>query len=123
MTVPSRIRRLAVPALAAGLALVATVAVVAQLGGPDHPATAATGLPYQNSALSPADRVADLLPRMSLDDKVGQMVQAERAAIDASDVTTYRYGSVLSGGGSAPSPNTPAGWADMYDAFQRAALA
>jgi beta-glucosidase len=123
MTVPSRTRKLVVPALAAGLALAAVVAVVAQLGGSDTRATAATGLPYQNPALSPADRLADLLPRMSLDDKVGQMVQAERAAISTSDVTTYRYGSVLSGGGSAPSPNTPTGWSDMYDAFQRAALA
>ncbi|MFC6681399.1 glycoside hydrolase family 3 N-terminal domain-containing protein [Nonomuraea ferruginea] len=39
------------------------------------------------------------------------------------DVTAYRLGSVLSGGGSAPSPNTPAAWADMYDRFQNAALA
>ena len=30
---------------------------------------------------------------------------------------------MLSGGGSAPSPNTTAGWADMYDGFQRGALA
>jgi beta-glucosidase len=123
MTVPSRTRRIVVPALAAALAIAATVAVVAQLGGSDQKATAATGLPYQNPALSPADRLADLLPRMSLDDKVGQMVQAERAAISASDVTTYRYGSILSGGGSAPSPNTPTGWSDMYDTFQKAALA
>lgn len=29
----------------------------------------------------------------------------------------------LSGGGSAPSPNTATSWANMYDAFQNAALA
>jgi beta-glucosidase len=79
--------------------------------------------PYQDPSLPPAARVADLLPRMSLDDKVGQMTQIERADISAGDVTAYRIGSILSGGGSAPSPNTPAGWADMYDGFQRAALA
>src|SRR3954471_6852919 len=70
---------------------------------------------------SPGD---DLAARMSLDDKVGQMTQAERAALKpVSDLATYRIGSVLSGGGSAPTPNTPAAWADMYDGFQRAAMA
>ncbi|HEY4096470.1 MAG TPA: glycoside hydrolase family 3 N-terminal domain-containing protein, partial [Baekduia sp.] len=42
---------------------------------------------------------------------------------DASPVTTLALGSVLSGGGSVPTPNTPTAWADMVDNFQRAALA
>lgn len=79
--------------------------------------------PYQDPGRSVPDRVADLLSRMSLDDKVGQMTQAERSVLTPSDVTAYRIGSILSGGGSAPTPNTPAAWADMYDAFQRGALA
>ncbi|MCO8275142.1 glycoside hydrolase family 3 C-terminal domain-containing protein [Actinoplanes sp. TRM 88003] len=87
------------------------------------PARAAAVLPYQDPSLPVATRVADLLSRMSLDDKVGQMTQAERGVISAADVTSYRVGSVLSGGGSAPSNNTPAGWADMYDDYQRGALA
>jgi beta-glucosidase len=71
-----------------------------------------------------AGRVDDLLARMSLDDKIGQMTQAERGALEpVSDLATYRIGSVLSGGGSGPTPNTPAAWADMYDGFQRAAMA
>ncbi|MGY0004466.1 glycoside hydrolase family 3 protein [Micromonospora sp. I033] len=86
------------------------------------PATAA-GLPYQDPTLPVATRVADLLARMTLDEKLGQMTQAERGSVTASDLTTYRLGSVLSGGGSAPTPNTAASWADMYDGFQRAALA
>jgi beta-glucosidase len=68
-------------------------------------------------------RVTDLLGRMSLDEKVGQMTQAERKAVSTADLTTYRIGSLLSGGGSAPSPNNATSWADMYDNFQRAALA
>lgn len=68
-------------------------------------------------------RVADLLGRMSLDEKVGQMTQAERTAVTTADLTTYRIGSLLSGGGSAPSPNNATSWADMYDNFQRGALA
>jgi beta-glucosidase len=85
--------------------------------------TQAAALPYQDPTLPVADRVSDLLARMTLDDKIGQMTQAERAVVTASDITTYRIGSVLSGGGSAPAQNTPTAWADMYDAFQRGALA
>ena len=70
-----------------------------------------------------ATRVAGLLARMTPDDKVGQMVQAERGEATPADVTTYRLGSVLSGGGSGPATNTPASWADMIDGFQRGALA
>ncbi|GGR96501.1 beta-glucosidase [Micromonospora fulviviridis] len=102
-----------------GLALL-LVAVTA-LAAP-APATAA-GLPYQDPTLPVATRVADLLARMTLDEKLGQMTQAERGSVTASDLTTYRLGSTLSGGGSAPTPNTAASWADMYDGFQRAALA
>ncbi|MFU8851151.1 glycoside hydrolase family 3 protein [Micromonospora sp. SL1-18] len=101
-----------------GLALL--VAVTA-LGAP-APATAA-GYPYQDPTLPVATRVADLLSRMTLDEKIGQMTQAERGSVTASDITAYRLGSVLSGGGSAPTPNTATGWADMYDGFQRGALA
>jgi beta-glucosidase len=86
------------------------------------PATAAA-LPYQDPTLPVATRVNDLLSRMTLDDKVGQMTQSERGTTTAADVTSHRVGSILSGGGSAPASNTPAGWADMYDSYQRGALA
>lgn len=68
-------------------------------------------------------RVSDLLQRMTLDEKIGQMAQAERQAFgNIADVKSYFIGSILSGGGSAPSPNTGAAWADMYDAFQQQAM-
>jgi beta-glucosidase len=97
-------------------------AAIAAVTLPTPPAAGA-GLPYQDPSRPVAERVADLLGRMTLDDKIGQMTQAERASVTASDLTTYRLGSVLSGGGSAPAQNNPAGWADMYDGFQRGALA
>ena len=88
------------------------------------PVRAAPGpAPYLDSRLPVEDRVTDLLGRMSLADKLGQMTQPERRYVTPEDVTRYRIGSVLSSGGSAPSPNTPESWADMYDGFQRGALA
>ena len=61
---------------------------------------------------------------MSLEQKVGQMTQAERAdvAADPSEIAESGLGSVLSGGGSVPTPNTPEAWADMVDSYQEAAL-
>jgi beta-glucosidase len=62
---------------------------------------------------------------MTLAEKIGQMTQAERASVDTdtSKITTDNLGSLLSGGGSVPTPNTPTAWADMVDRYQRAALA
>ena len=112
--VPPRKRRLAgAAAFAAGLA--------AWLYAP-APAAAQTP-PYKDPSLPVATRVDDLLSRMTLDEKLGQMTQAERASVSGAQITQFRIGSVLSGGGSAPSPNTATGWADMYDNFQRGALA
>ncbi|MFC4502058.1 MULTISPECIES: glycoside hydrolase family 3 protein [Streptomyces] len=79
----------------------------------------AHGLPYLNRELPVKKRVADLLSRMSLAEKAGQMTQAERGALTApGDIAAYDLGSLLSGGGSTPTPNTPEAWARMIDAFQ-----
>src|SRR3954454_11193067 len=78
---------------------------------------------YKDPARSTAERVADLLSRMALDDKLGQMTQVERVVASPDDVARYRIGSVLSGGGSAPAPNTAVAWADLYDAYQRRSIA
>jgi beta-glucosidase len=78
---------------------------------------------YLDAGRPVAERVTDLLGRMTLDEKIGQMTQAERAEVDDGDVRVFQLGSLLSGGGSVPDENTPKGWADMYDAFQTEALA
>ncbi|NUP43195.1 MAG: glycosyl hydrolase [Streptomyces sp.] len=84
----------------------------------------AHGLPYLDPELPVRRRVQDLLSRMSLEEKAGQMTQAERDALTApGDIADYNLGSLLSGGGSAPTPNTPAAWARMVDAFQLRAQA
>jgi beta-glucosidase len=128
---PPRIRRS--PRRRAAFGAVVAAAVTASLLSPpaadaEAPAPAssqeAERLPYQNPRLSTSRRVADLLSRMTLAEKVGQMTQAERADVigDPSLVTTYALGSVLSGGGSVPAQNTPSAWADTVDTLQRAAL-
>ncbi|MEY9994546.1 beta-glucosidase [Streptomyces sp. V4I8] len=84
----------------------------------------AHGLPYLDSRLPVGRRVADLLSRMSLAEKAGQMTQAERGALsNPGDVTAYDLGSILSGGGSTPTPNTAEAWARMIDGFQLRAQA
>ncbi|MBG0852306.1 glycoside hydrolase family 3 C-terminal domain-containing protein [Streptomyces spinoverrucosus] len=84
----------------------------------------AHGLPYLDSGLPVHRRVADLLSRMSLEEKAGQMTQAERGALtSAGDIAAYDLGSLLSGGGSTPTPNTPEAWAKMIDGFQLRAQA
>jgi beta-glucosidase len=114
------------------LAAATTLAVPAGLAAPGAGASPARGhaakaaaLPYQNANLSVRKRVADLLGRMTLQEKIGQMTQAERASIgpNGEKVTSDVLGSVLSGGGSVPTPNTPTAWADMVDSYQKAALA
>ncbi|MEV6106587.1 CIA30 family protein [Streptomyces sp. NPDC051940] len=85
----------------------------------------AHGLPYLDPKLPTGQRVKDLLGRMSLEEKVGQMAQAERNAITgkAGDIASYNLGSLLSGGGSVPNPNTPEAWAKMIDSYQLRAQA
>ncbi|MGW0535080.1 glycoside hydrolase family 3 protein [Streptomyces sp. NPDC003032] len=89
---------------------------------PSEPSVAAAAFPYQDPSLPVPERVADLLSRMTLDDKIGQMTQIEKdALVPSSDLATYRIGSVLSGGDSTVSPNNAQTWADTYDALQRTA--
>ncbi|GGV10645.1 hypothetical protein GCM10010260_56410 [Streptomyces filipinensis] len=84
----------------------------------------AHGLPYLNAELPVRRRVADLLSRMSPEEKAGQMTQAERGAVGSGgDIAAYDLGSLLSGGGSTPTPNTPEAWARMIDGFQLRARA
>jgi beta-glucosidase len=111
-----------------GLSLLLSVAVLALATAAGLGASSAGAdekLPYEDPSLPTSQRVEDLLGRMTLAEKVGQMTQTERFQVfdDATPITTYGLGSILSGGGSTPTPNTPEAWADMVDRFQRAALA
>ena len=77
---------------------------------------------YFNPDLPAADRAADLLSRMSLAEKIGQMTLIEKGSITPNAVYEYFIGGVLSGGGGTPRSNTTAAWAEMVDEYQAAAL-
>jgi len=74
------------------------------------------------SAGVPAPDVEELLGQMSLAEKVGQMTQASRAALQGAEVREFFLGSVLNGGDDLVNPNTPEGWADTIDRLQMQAL-
>jgi beta-glucosidase len=64
-----------------------------------------------------------LLAQMTLEEKIGQMVQAEQhQLVEEKDIETYFLGSLLSGGDSDPKTNTLQDWTDMYDRYQSRAL-
>lgn len=73
-----------------------------------------------NSAIK--SRVDALLTQMSLDQKIGQMTQAERLSCTPEDANNYHLGSVLSGGGSCPGDNRPDDWVTMNDAYWAASM-
>uniref|UniRef100_M4CW01 beta-glucosidase n=1 Tax=Brassica campestris TaxID=3711 RepID=M4CW01_BRACM len=59
----------------------------------------------------------------SLQEKISQMVQIERSGATTDVMKNYFIGSVLSGGGSVPSPKaTPEAWVNMVNEIQKAAL-
>ena len=70
-------------------------------------------------------RVDSILSSMSVQQKVGQMVQAEIKYTLPSDVSKYGLGSVLNGGGSFPLGDkhaSAAEWLELADAYYRASL-
>ncbi|KAI4325563.1 hypothetical protein MLD38_030948 [Melastoma candidum] len=68
-------------------------------------------------------RVKDLLGRMTLEEKVGQMTQIDRSVASADIMNKYFIGSILSGGGSVPAKEaSPETWIDMVNGFQKGSL-
>ncbi|SOD54489.1 exo-1,4-beta-glucosidase [Pseudoxanthomonas wuyuanensis] len=70
-------------------------------------------------------RVTDLLAQMSVEEKVGQLVQGDIASITPEDVRKYRLGSILAGGNSDPDGRydaSPAEWLALADAFYEASM-
>jgi beta-glucosidase len=63
-----------------------------------------------------------LLGNMTLLEKVGQMLQANRAQVQPDQIARHAFGSMLSGGGSGPAQNTPSEWARMVGGYHAESL-
>ena len=71
------------------------------------------------------EKVAELVATMTLEEKIGQMVQGEIASVTAQDVIDYHLGSVLNGGGSWPNNDKQASvqdWLDLADGYWDASM-
>lgn len=73
---------------------------------------------------SPKSDADALLDKMTLDEKIGQMVQVDMLALSnkTDDVRNYFLGSVLSGGDSDPADNHPETWLKAVMEFRAQAL-
>ena len=72
-----------------------------------------------------AARIADLLRRMTIEEKVGQVIQGDIGSVTPDDVRKYHLGSVLNGGNSGPGGNDLAlapKWLELADAFYAASI-
>ncbi|XP_030542519.1 beta-glucosidase BoGH3B isoform X3 [Rhodamnia argentea] len=78
---------------------------------------------YKDPEQPVAARVKDLLSRMTLEEKIGQMTQIDRTVATYDFMRTYSIGSVLSGGGSTPLPEASAeDWVNMINDYQNGSL-
>jgi len=69
--------------------------------------------------------VDKLLASLTLEEKIGQMIQADIESITPAELAEYRLGSVLLGGNGAPGGDVrskPAAWVALADTYARAAL-
>ena len=70
-------------------------------------------------------QIAALLARMTIEEKVGQVVQADIGSVTPDDVRRYHLGAVLNGGDSGPGGDDfapPAKWLALADAFYAASI-
>ncbi|XP_010535771.1 PREDICTED: uncharacterized protein LOC104810970 [Tarenaya hassleriana] len=82
-----------------------------------------TNVKYKDPKQPLRTRVKDLMSRMTLEEKIGQMVQIDLSVAKPEVMTKYLIGSVLSGGGSVPAQKaSPETWVNAVNDIQKAAL-
>ncbi len=66
------------------------------------------------NACGPTDkaeqRALEILSQMTLEEKVGQVIQGDISTVTLQDAKNYNLGSVLNGGNSAPGGSKTASW-------------
>ncbi|VUD45956.1 Beta-glucosidase BoGH3B [Thalassocella blandensis] len=85
--------------------------------------------PTDLSAIKPSEKIENqidsFLGRMSLEEKIGQIIQPEIAWTTPEDVKKYHLGSVLNGGGSMPNQNKYASlndWVTLADQYYESSM-
>jgi len=85
--------------------------------------------PQLNIAVKQSDeiesKVSDLLAKLTLEQKVAQMIQPEIRDITVADMRQYGFGSYLNGGGAFPNNNkhaTPADWVALAEELYQASV-
>jgi beta-glucosidase len=68
------------------------------------------------------DRVSEILSGLTIDEKIGQMVQAQFEDVSVTKIRSMCIGSVFNGGEEPVSPNEPVSWATAIDTLQEAAM-
>lgn len=121
--------------LVSAVALAAVLSGCAPLAarGPDLQGAVADPAAWPAAASPPAITnpstealIDDLLARMTIEEKVGQLIQADIGSISPADLATYPIGSILAGGNSAPGGDERAplaDWVALSQAFRVAAAA
>ncbi|ESQ76631.1 glycoside hydrolase family 3 protein [Asticcacaulis sp. AC402] len=117
------------------LALVSSVALasgVAAADGRVKAGNAAVNPKLWPKAMSPFGvdkaveaRITRMLSQMSVEEKVGQVIQPEWKAIKPEEVTQYHIGSIGNGGGSVPGGNkhaTVQDWVDLIEPYYQASV-
>ena len=133
MTIPRIAAPLRRSSLALAVALTLPLAAWAQGGqavGQPGSAPALADWPRLTSAIrkDPAleARVAAIVGKMTLEQKIGQMTQAEIKAVTPDEVRKYYLGSVLNGGGSWPNNDKharAADWLALAEQYHQASMA
>ena len=70
-------------------------------------------------------RIAALIARMTIEEKIGQIVQADIASVTPEEAKAYHLGSILNGGNSGPGQDDLAPrekWLALADAFYAASV-
>lgn len=71
------------------------------------------------------DKITAIMAKMTIEEKVGQIIQPEMKSITPADVRAYHIGSIENGGGSVPNGNKHASvsdWVNMIDAYYQASV-
>lgn len=69
-------------------------------------------------SMSTIEKADSLLDVMSIEQKVGQMLQVERNSANYEEAKNYYLGSIFSGGGSVPGTNRLIDWTTMSNNYQ-----